>query len=220
MADKPSCAKTGINEPAIAINLSDISKNLFNLARFAEELGLNIASKLLSESRLEIIIAQIRESNTNSNEKNFKSIVILTYLIRFEPINVTDFLFIQKFAENIEVNIIKNRNITSGWSCSRGWFLHVVEGVGVEVLNVLSEIRSDLRQPEIHVIDWHQAGSRLFGRWTMGFAGEAPARLIEEEWSAAALQVSAAVPSRPSQYISNLHSTLVDALAGRSRAGS
>jgi hypothetical protein len=63
------------------------------------------------------------------------------------------------------------RGITGGLIFNREYFAQVLEGENAAVMQAFSRIRKDPRHEEVAISEMEPIAERLFGAWSMGFAG-------------------------------------------------
>lgn len=64
------------------------------------------------------------------------------------------------------------RGVTGALLFNNGAFAQVLEGEGAAVEEIFNRIQMDDRHHDIVVLESDWVNSRLFGRWSMGFAGQ------------------------------------------------
>lgn len=190
------------------------------LISIADEEGLEAASRLLKGTQVEFLRIQLQCQLEHSTAAEHGSILRLTYVSR--PLcqgNIDcHILAVDIAAAAVERNFA--RGITGALCHDVGWFAQVLEGSTSEVLDLFDKIRRDKRHTDVHVIDWHQSNSRLFGDWGMGFAGETPAGLIRKAQRDRAPCFTASTAPPPSSGVGDLHAALITALMSKSEPGS
>jgi hypothetical protein len=69
------------------------------------------------------------------------------------------------------INNNAGRGITGGLVFNRRYFVQVLEGEHAAVMQTFARINKDPRHKDVVIAEMEPAGERLFGAWSMGYAG-------------------------------------------------
>jgi hypothetical protein len=110
--------------------------------------------------------------------------VPLTRLVYFSKNKIPTDGSVAVQLKQILASAIKNNvhfAITGGLVFNRNYFMQVLEGDRSAVTKVFTTICGDPRHDQIELVDMKDAGQRLFGGWSMGFASNP--ELIKTLWT-------------------------------------